>query len=752
MTTRRGSLLPAAVFGLGVMWFSAPLHGDLREYLFDGCNDIEIMAPIFWQPAWNPRGYEGHRIGSFSIDKETSVQGSGSIAWTVTAGQVHEVISREEPPEYVMINRLFGQDWGDVREVRFHVKSLAGNTPPLFVQLVGHGEAPSRTIIEREEATDGWKEIRWNVEGLDLGEHEEYGRRLWYFRVGARTDDLEEGESIDIRLDNIRFVAAPGEDASEVPEEMELPAGESYTVWPMHYAAKGSIHSVPGTDTPGGSLELFATPGEYEPASLAVRAVKEDLANVQVALEGALVTSTGETIPESRVTIQAVKSMTRWLNPSQYLPEETYLVTVDSLDIPRGTTQRYWLTVEVPEEATPGVYTSTLMVEPEGQEAQRLDVSLEVLPFRLDDAEDMAFFMYHSPHLLPAPFRTVEYQQELYEDMAEHGMTTVTAYFRPTGDILHGAHPGYLPMAPMVEAMDKAGLPAGENPLVWVGAESYGGDVWQAVLDAGREHGYPELLFYMIDEPSPARYPAVESVMARLNEFREAHPEYDIRTTTALGPQAIEDVGHHYDVWILGGGAVRDGMAANAEEQGRELWTYECHFSPTQPESSRYYFGFWAWKAGLRGVSYWAYYDGAFYGRFGNIGSYEDVALDWTGWTNQFNFVYLAEDGPVPTIGWAAVRQGIDDYRYLRTLENALARAEGDPAMEEQADAARELLAEIRSAIHLENYRKPVPPELGDRPDADIFDRPRPEEDLRPVDYDRFRRRIADKVIALRGP
>ncbi len=730
----------------------AKADDDLREYLFDGCNDLEIMAPIFWQPAWNPRGYEDHRAGKLSIDNEASVQGSGSIAWTVTENHISEVLSREEPPEFIMFNRLFGQNWGDVREVRFHVKSMAENSPPIFVQLVGHGRAPERTVVKRGEMTGGWKEIRWDVEGLDLGEHEEYGTRLWYFRIGARTEALREGDSIDIRLDNIRFVAAPGEDVSEVPGEMELPSGESYAVWPMHYAAKGSVHSVPETGDPDSSMRLFATPGEHEPASFAVRPLSTDLSGVHIRLSRPLETPEGEVISARQVDIRTVRSMTRWLNPDEYLPEETYLVPAEPLDIPKGTTQRYWLTVQVSEDAEPGVYTTSVLIEPETQEAASLELAVEVLPFRLADVEDIAFFMYHSPHLLPEKFRTIEYQHMLYADMAEHGMTTVTGYFRPSGDILHGAHPDYLPMAPLVEAMDSAGLPAGENPLVWVGAESYGGDVWQAVLDAGREHGYPELLFYMIDEPSPGRYPAVESVMARLNEFREAHPEYDIRTTTALGPQAIEDVGHYYDIWILGGGAVRDGMAEEAAAQGRELWAYECHFSPTQPEISRYYFGFWAWSAGLRGVSYWAYYDGGFYSRFGSIGSHEDVEEDWLEWTNQFSFVYPTAEGPIPTIGWAAVRQGIDDYRYLRTLEAAIEAAKDNPTARETVRAAEDLLAEIRSAINLANYRQPIPPELADRPQADIFDRPRPEEDLLPEDYDRLRRRIADKIIALKGP
>lgn len=727
-------------------------HQDaLEEYLWDSCDSLDIMAPIFWQPAWNPVAFANQVVGSLRIDFDTKIEGRGSIHWSVNRQEVERVQSQSPLPDFIMINRLYGQDWGDVRQLRFHIKCEIPDHPPVFVQLVGHGQFPSMTILDRGEMTDGWKEIIWDVSNLDLGVHEEYGRRLWFFRIASRTEWFEENDVLDLHIDNIRLLAAEAEEVVDEPVASLESFPDDYVVWAKHYLEKGSIRSVPRRDEMGLGLHLFATPGESEPTSFCVRALKRDLSRVKVYLDQPLLSTDGAMIPTEQVELRVVKSMKRWLDPSRYMPVETYLVQEEESFIPQSTTQRYWLTVHVPDDALPGVYRSLVVIEPQDSAAQSLELELEVLPFHLVEPDGMAYFMYYSPHLLPEVFQTLDYQRKIFRDMKAHGMTTVTGYFHPVGDILTGSRKGYLPIQPTLEALQGVGLPQDGLPVLWIGADSYGEDYWLEILRARERLNLPEFLFYMIDEPSQKRYAQVEAVMARLDEFRRSYPDYPVRTTTAIGPQGIEDLGHYYDVWVCSAGAVRESMSESARESGKSLWAYECHFAPTQAELSRYYFGFWAWKADVQGCAYWAYYDGAFYNRFGNIGGFEDVEKNWLEWTNQFNFVYPTPDGLIPTLSWEAVREGIDDFRYVQTLVRAIEQAEKRNAPVGLLERARNLLEEIRQLIHVENYRQPTPAELADRPNADIFDRPLPEKNLKPDDYDQLRRRIAEMIFLVKN-
>ena len=81
------------------------------------------------------------------------------------------------------------------------------------------------------------------------------------------------------------------------------------------------------------------------------------------------------------------------------------------------------------------------------------------------------------------------------------------------------------------------------------------------------------------------------------------------------------------------------------------------------------------------------------------------------------------------------MREGIDDLRYLYTLEQAIVAAQGDPAKAEAAAAAQMLLDDLRADLN--RYG----PEA--RPIIAYFE---------PQDYRRYRWEIAQAILALQGP
>jgi len=93
-------------------------------------------------------------------------------------------------------------------------------------------------------------------------------------------------------------------------------------------------------------------------------------------------------------------------------------------------------------------------------------------------------------------------------------------------------------------------------------------------------------------------------------------------------------------------------------------------------------------------------------------------AMDWTYWSavidraqpfndlvghrnNMTCWVFPGADGPLPSIGWEAMREGIEDEKYIFTLTARIQQAEtsGDENLEGLAEDARRYLAGIYAKV-----------------------------------------------------
>ena len=303
---------------------------------------------------------------------------------------------------------------------------------------------------------------------------------------------------------------------------------------------------------------------------------------------------------------------------------------------------------------------------------------------------------------------TEDYQRRVFEDMREHGMTTATLYLYPEADgkpALDHRSENNLSMASTMRMLEETRLVAPGLPVIWDAgrsAEAYGPGIWTAVSRARQEHGWPELVYYAVDEPEEEdRNARVRAFMRRFKPFRQRHRDFDLRVTTALGSsRGIQTVGHHYDIWIacMGQRIGESGVISNAKMHGKELWTYDCMAAPVDAEMDRYYFGVWAWVSGVRGCSHWAYFDAE----------------------PKLSYIYPDPDkGPIPTIGWEAVREGIDDFRYLSTLKRLAEKAKsiGKADLVKEAEKIFEEVKNMGSKASISEWGRRswtlFPPKLG---------------------------------------
>ena len=105
----------------------------------------------------------------------------------------------------------------------------------------------------------------------------------------------------------------------------------------------------------------------------------------------------------------------------------------NSTRVPADTTRQFWVTVNVPDDAEPGLYTGAVTVRPERGESRSIDLQLDVLPITLLEPDHVYFGMY-------ARFRPdLAFTDAAYRDMREHGMTTIGLCSRFGGRMdMHG--------------------------------------------------------------------------------------------------------------------------------------------------------------------------------------------------------------------------------------------------------------------------------------------------------------------------
>ena len=505
-------------------------------------------------------------------------------------------------------------------------------------------------------------------------------------------------------------------------------------VFANSYLRRGSYTTLPVTDDSRQVVKLAASLGEYEPATFSVRATGRALGDVRAQVIGDLKNARGDVIPAKNVEIRVIELWRRQMNSRQHMYMERFLEKQTGLDIPRHTTRRFWLTVHVPQQAAEGTYRSNIRITSGGSKIKQLELQLKVLPFRLQQAAGMGYFMYLPTWGIPPKLRTEAYLKRIFVDMRQHGMTTATLY--PYG----------LPFGAVMNVLRDSKLMTAGVPAIWLGADAVGPERWKAVLDEAREKNWPELALYLQDEPGDQqRIDNAKRLFAKLDQFKKDHPEHrKVRSTTAIGSTGIKALGSQYDIWIAGAG-FDESLVKSSRKMNKLLWSYDCNLAPVDAESSRFYFGMWCWKTGIKGSALWAYADP------GNTSStaWDAVLKDVTNTELHYSFVRPMPDDLVPSIGWESVREGIDDHRYLATLSNLIRQAAGK-GLSDDADRAGRLLQELTDKIDSDGHRKrnqrgvATKLRLGGH-----YDRISSRGENATADYRLFRQRLADEILRM---
>jgi hypothetical protein len=233
-----------------------------------------------------------------------------------------------------------------------------------------------------------------------------------YLRVGIQNDEeirlalseieiygREQPEIPYNILINFEEIVHEAEGPAPVPKPEDTKAG--YVLFAPSYLRRIFPNSVPLAHERVDAVSTFASLGEYEPVTVAVyplREVGECTLSVSE-LSG----PNGASIAVDDIDIRTVK---QWRQipgqkgadfAKQYMAMPELLEASDTIKLGESSTRQWWISIHVPEEATPGQYTGTIAIKSERGGTRQLELQLRVLPIKLQRPEDYNFGMYWGP-------------------------------------------------------------------------------------------------------------------------------------------------------------------------------------------------------------------------------------------------------------------------------------------------------------------------------------------------------------------
>ncbi|MCJ7751677.1 MAG: hypothetical protein MUQ65_11390, partial [Armatimonadetes bacterium] len=513
------------------------------------------------------------------------------------------------------------------------------------------------------------------------------------------------------QFESTYYVSAPAS-LTFTPTAAETARG--YAAWPVANMAPTYPDTLPPSPRPALGLNAAASRGERRPVTFAIRPLA-DMTNVWVEVSN-LSDGAGHTIASSQVDCDYVRYMVtpdvEFFGPGVLSWKPRLLQSDFPIDVRAQVSKEFWLTITVPDAAEGGTYTGTVTVHASSGDLS-LPLSLEVWPFQLDPADEMAYgWSYMSPEdrycfntkWFPDKAGAADEMLRLdFANMKERGYNSLQF---PTPSLSSidpvTGWPGGVNQTQRdryVDAMRDTGFGG-----VWKGqvgtlgiANQILGNSSVTEFDANFDAAFMEALslmqsscdadgyqlaMYLVDEPRESMIQPWNRNFADTMEYCELASQVSPPVTSTVTVMADSGGGVDYtpiaddtDIiqthpWPNSAGLISHGL-----DQGKPIWFYNTG------GDLRMVYGFYQYKWG----------NGCWEWHFDWLDEGFD-AFPYSPFNNHWHYTYPSPEGPVSTLNYEWGSLGITDYRYAATLRrlSEQARTSGEPdlvAWAAQADA-----------------------------------------------------------------
>ena len=475
------------------------------------------------------------------------------------------------------------------------------------------------------------------------------------------------------------------------------------------------------------------------------------------------------------VSVASVKRTSNYTGESEFMVGPQYLEPVTQENLKKGETRQFWITFHVADDVASGVYRAELELASNGH-IEKIPVEFQVYPFKLRAIEnlDIGFWLdmqsYNNPNGKDGIDRDIK-------DMAEHGINSVVVQ---SSLIING------------KTLDALKIDF-EKSLLTAVAESFKKykmngylhlmtqQIWEYVMtfpEGERRQAYTKLITLLEDYAKKNNWPKrayqsydeVLSSPGNLPEFiREVKLQRELGLTTSDDhiwyktcrpfQKEVDEIASSIDIFINRYNNRRlfyvnswEEMLAQAVKRGTKLYTYNTTNCMTFAQlAAMRCLGGWFFRTvgkGCSGQLFWTY-------KLIQGNPYNDLDGEIGDFLCQYPPYGKRKGGPA--IDWEAHREGIDDLRYVITLEHLISQARKENRISE-ADAAQKVLDSIAGSFDWNKFREKsiywdskwteAWEHNGKRYAAGQYNIPN---GWTLEDYDLARHRIADEIIKLQS-
>ncbi len=484
-------------------------------------------------------------------------------------------------------------------------------------------------------------------------------------------------------------------------------------------------------DPPGSEHAAFlrAARNEYASFQIVVRAGAGGLKSVNAAA-GPLIPKWGKAIPAPRMTFYREhyievrklspksKGVPGWypdalipfLDPSTGKPPVRARFAAAPFDISPDSNQPLWVDLLTPRDATPGEYRGTITISAEGNRPHKIPIELTVWDFTLPETPSMRTH-FGDADVNPLESRPPQIAAwRSLDEARQRALQTAYAELMAAHRICPPIPPFLMPKVNADGSIDPQSTDAALKqwierfhitgfPIRFLGMDSRGWQGDPVGADRKRNARYLSSMYaylranhwdklayvYVVDEPNSLE--AYNDVRARSRFVHEVAPGLKVLCTKQpqVRNRAWGSLVGSVDIWAPLWPMFQEAAAKRRLAAGEEIWSYTalCQGSPHEDTPFweldfpllNYRIPMWiSWRFGITGLLYWS---------TTNWASTRDVWTDPLTYRDQYNMegslLYPGVDagvqGLVASIRLKEIREGLEDYEYLRILAQRRGRA-----------------------------------------------------------------------------
>jgi len=392
-----------------------------------------------------------------------------------------------------------------------------------------------------------------------------------------------------------------------------------------------------------------------------------------------------ESISKNKIKVAYVEMVkeTIGLPEGKFENVPTLIRAGNQVDIQAGKCQRFWLTIRIDDSVLPGVYKGKITISPQSGLETSLPLEVTVMPISLEDIPGIDYFMLMTYEFteLTMPWSREE-REKIYQsacailkDYKEHGMTTLCLH---SPFVLITKEDGTPNLDDIFAALRAAKEIGFKGRIIWymghliqTSKPKHPGNIMsfdkgihlsrlkyivETVSKYAKEHGCPDVIFLPIDEPG-------DSYQDFQNRRRTIAPLL-LKAIKDLGAQTMltsSDYKQFKPVDYLCSGEMNKEDLNAAHDDGSFYWLFNNDVTTQclNPAYARYIYGYYTWMNHVDGMSSWT---------FQNTQNARGLPGQADVHGSDIYLAYPDPNGPIATLKWEAIREGIDDHKLVHQL------------------------------------------------------------------------------------